>query len=105
MIRRLVSLNIQGGAGGGRERKAIAYIKSGEKAQSLMAGREKVVLCGHFSERSHGTRRRESVPENEKKLRELEERCLEESSSRWCWLLVGIIIQRTRSTMSTRTPD
>ena len=81
VIRRLVSLNIlREELVVARERKAIAYIKSGDKAQALMAGREKVV---HFVDTSQsgggmGLGDVESVPENEKKLRELEEACLEE---------------------------
>ena len=80
VIRRLVSLNIlREELVVARERKAIAYIKSGEKAQSLMAGREKVVHFVDTSQRgAMGLGDVESVPENEKKLRELEEECLEE---------------------------
>ena len=62
-----------------RERKGIAYIKSGDKAQALLAGREKVVHFVDTSQRG-GVHfgEVEAVPENEKKLRELEEACLEE---------------------------
>ena len=47
VIRRLVSLKyLREEFVVARERKAIAYIKSGEKAQSLMDGRDKV----HYSQ-------------------------------------------------------
>ena len=80
VIRRLVSLNmLREEMVVARERKAIAYIKSGEKAQALMAGKEKVVHFVDTSQRgAMGLGDVESVPENEKKLRELEEECLEE---------------------------
>ena len=64
-----------------RDRKAIAYIKSGSKAQALMSGFEKVT---HYVDKSQAGSSGisfgevESLPENEKKFRELEEECLEE---------------------------
>ena len=80
VIRRLCSLNyLREEYVVARERKAIAYIKSGEKALSLVSGQDKVI---HFVDTSQkggvAFGQVESLPENEKKLRELEEECLEE---------------------------
>jgi len=82
VIRRLCSLNyLREEIVAARDRKAIAYIKSGSKAQALMSGFEKVT---HYVDKSQAGSSGisfgevESLPENEKKFRELEEECLEE---------------------------
>ena len=81
VVRRLVSLNcLREELVVARERKAIAYIKAGALAQSLLDGKEKII---HFVDKSlRGGQvslgEVESLPENERKLRELEEGCLEE---------------------------
>ena len=74
VIRRLCSLNyLREEYVVARERKAIAYIKSGEKAQSLINGQDKVIHFVDTSQRGGvAFGQVESVLENEKKLRVLE---------------------------------
>ena len=60
-------------------KNVVAYIKSGDKAQSLISGREKVDYFVDTSQRGGmALGEVESLPENEQKLREMEEECLEE---------------------------
>ena len=80
VIRRLCSLNILAEdyvfAGG---RKAIAYIKSGGRASSLVSGGEKVIHYVDTSVKGAVTMgEAESLPESEKRLREIQEECLAE---------------------------
>ena len=81
VVRRLVSLRyLREELVVSRMRKAIAYIKSGDRAQSLLRGGDTVTHCVDTSQRGAGagTGELESLPENERRLRELEEECLEE---------------------------
>ena len=108
VIRRLVSLSIlREELVVARERKVINCLhqvwRKGSSSDDWQ--REGRSLCGHVSERQNGGGMGlgdvESVPENERKLRELEAACL--AGCRLCWRLVRIIILRTRSTMSTNS--
>merc|ERR1719323_2292641 len=81
VVRRLVSLRyLREELVVSRMRKAIAYIKSGDRAQSLLRGGDTVTHCVDTSQRGAGAGigELESLPENERRLRELEEECLEE---------------------------
>ena len=80
VVRRLCSLNmLREEYVFASQRKAIAYIKSGEKADSLLNGGQKVLHSVDTSVKGAvSLGEAEALPESERRLKEIQEECLEE---------------------------